>query len=51
MPFLREDKMVYLDENFCVISRSPASKANDIIIWEPEKYNTKEYQNLWRKNK
>jgi 3-methyladenine DNA glycosylase AlkC len=33
-----EDKMVYLSEKYCVISRSPASRANDIIKWEPEHF-------------
>jgi hypothetical protein len=34
-PFLMEDKMVYLSNKYCVISRSPASRANDIVKWDP----------------
>jgi len=30
-----EDKMVYLNDKYCVISRSPASRANDIVKWDP----------------
>jgi hypothetical protein len=32
--FNEEDKMVQIDDKFCVISRGPASRANDIVKWE-----------------
>jgi hypothetical protein len=46
-----EDKMVYLNHDYCVVSRGPASRANDPIVWEPEKYNTPEYKMLKSKKK
>jgi hypothetical protein len=41
--FNEEDKMVQIDSKYCVISRGPASRANDVVKWEPEKYNTPGY--------
>lgn len=33
--FTYEDKMVQIDSDVCVVSRGPASRANDIVRWEP----------------
>ena len=33
--FEDENKMVQIDEEYCVISRAPGSRANDIIKFEP----------------
>lgn len=32
--------MVEIDKKYCVISRGPASRANDIVKWEPENYDS-----------
>lgn len=34
--------MVYLNDKYCVISRSPASRANDIVKWEPDYFMSSE---------
>lgn len=39
-----EDKMVYINSEFCVISRGPASRANDLVIWEPHNYDSLEFK-------
>ena len=31
--FTYEDKMVQIDSEVCVVSRGPASRANDIVRW------------------
>ena len=41
--------MVYLNEDYCVVSRGPASRANDPIVWEPQKYDSLEYKMLRKK--
>ena len=33
--FAFEDKMVLIDNLYSIISRGPASRANDIVKWEP----------------
>ena len=42
--------MIYVDEKYCIISRSPASRANDIVKWEPELFMTKQYEKLRKNN-
>jgi len=34
-PFDMEDKMLALGDKYCVKSRSPACRANDIVEWDP----------------
>lgn len=41
--------MVQIDTQYCVISRGPASRVNDIVKWEPERYKNDEIYNLYRK--
>ena len=41
--------MVQIDADYCVISRGPASRVNDIVKWEPERYKNDETYNLYRK--
>lgn len=47
--FAYEDKMVQIDSEYCVISRGPASRANDIVRWEPHNYNTDLFRMLRKK--
>lgn len=46
-----EDKMVYLSDKYCVISRSPASRANDIVKWDPLYFWSKENENNRKQKK
>lgn len=48
--FWHEDKMVQIDQQYSVISRGPCSRANDIVIWQPEKYKEPIYE-FYRKKK
>lgn len=41
--FNDEDKMVQLDEEYCIISRAIASRANDIIAFNPADYLTNRF--------
>lgn len=41
--------MVQIDADYCVIGRGPASRVNDIVKWEPERYKNDEMYNLYRK--
>jgi len=34
-----EDKMVEMDKLFCIIGRGPASRCNDIVLFDPLQYN------------
>ena len=36
--FDNEDKMVMADKEYCLMSRGPASRANDIVDFRPEDY-------------
>ena len=47
-PFLMEDKMININDKYCFISRSPASRANDIIEWAPSEFCSDAYKNLRR---
>jgi hypothetical protein len=36
--FDNEDKMVMADKEYCLVSRGPASRANDIVDFRPQDY-------------
>lgn len=42
--------MVEIDKEVCVISRGPASRANDIVKWEPDNYNSVLFKMLRQKS-
>jgi hypothetical protein len=42
--FNKEDKMVQIDKDYCLIGRGPASRANDIINFKPTDYLSKCFQ-------
>ena len=44
--FNDEDKMVQLDEEYCIISRAIASRANDIIAFSPTDYRTNKFKDF-----
>lgn len=36
--------MIQINGQYCVISRGPCSRANDIVKWQPEQYNTPSFE-------
>ena len=48
--FEREDKMVCINNQHCILGRSIASRANDIVIYQPVMYGSDTYKE-WIKKK
>lgn len=44
--YATEDKMVSVNSKYCVLGRTITAKANDIIRFEPENYETEEFKEL-----